>query len=78
MLSALTVLPGESYATDGECQKNIVGANARVSVAATCESMIDVPTSGIGIWQDWPAPTGYYYEPGQWEMNGVFVRVSVT
>ena len=26
--------------------------------------MIDVPTSGIGIRQDWPAPTGYYYEPG--------------
>ena len=32
--------------------------------------MIDVPTFGIGIRQDWPAPTGYYYEPGQWEMNG--------
>ena len=38
--------------------------------------MIDVPTSGIGIWQDWPAPTGYYYEPGQWEMNGA-VRQSL-
>ena len=25
---------------------------------------------------DWPAPTGYYYEPGQWEMNGA-VRQSL-
>ena len=33
-------------------------------------------TLGIGIWQDWPAPTGYYHEPGQWEINSV-VRQSL-